>query len=110
MPALGLLFCLDYLKKKHNYIFIFIVPVFYSFFALLNQNFIVSRKIGKTNVVRLAGINAPEKYQFGGKKATNRLRGLIGGKTVTIVAVGTSYNRVVANVRSNRKSTNKRLR
>ena len=74
------------------------------------DTFIVSRKIGKTNVVRLAGINAPEKYQFGGKKATNRLRGLIGGKTVTIVPVGTSYNRVVANVRSSRKSINKRLR
>jgi len=39
-----------------------------------------------------------------------RLRGLIGGKTVTIVPVGTSYNRVVANVRSNRKGINKRLR
>src|SRR3989338_1177685 len=74
------------------------------------DTFIVGRKIGKTNVVRLAGINAPEKYQFGGKQATNRLRGLIGGKTVTIVPVGTIYNRVVANVRSNRKSINKRLR
>ena len=74
------------------------------------DTFIVNRKIGKTNVVRLAGIHAPEKHQFGSKKATNRLRGLIGGKTVTIVPVGTSYNRVVANVRSNRKSINKRLR
>ncbi len=51
------------------------------------DTFIVSRKIGNTNVVRLAGINTPEKYQFGGKKATNRLRELIGGKTVTIVPV-----------------------
>jgi endonuclease YncB( thermonuclease family) len=58
----------------------------------------------------LAGINAPEKYQFGGKKATNRLRGLIGGKTVTIIPVGRSYNRIVANVRSKRKSINKRLK
>jgi len=74
------------------------------------DTFIVNRKIGKTNVIRLAGINAPEKYQFGGKTATNRLRGLIGGKTVTIVPVGTSYHRIVANVRSNRKSINKRLR
>jgi len=74
------------------------------------DTFIVSRKIGKTNVVRLVGINAPEKYQFGGKKATNKLRGLIGGKTVTIVPVGKSYDRVVADVRSNRKSISKRLR
>ena len=74
------------------------------------DTFIVNRKIGKTNVVRLAGINAPEKYKFGGKKAINRLKGLIGGKTVTIVPVGTSYNKIVANVRNNRKSINKGLR
>lgn len=74
------------------------------------DTFIVSRKIGNTNIVRLAGINAPETYQFGGKKAANRLKGLIGGKTVTIVPVGTSYKRIVANVRGSRKSINKRLR
>lgn len=74
------------------------------------DTFVVSRKIGDTNRIRLAGVNAPEKYQFGGRKAANRLRGLIGGKTVTIVPVGRSYNRVVANVRSNRKSVNKKLK
>ena len=74
------------------------------------DTFIVSRKIGNTNRIRLAGVNAPEKYQFGGKTATNRLRGLIGGKTVTIVPVGRSYNRLVANVRNQRKSINKRLK
>jgi endonuclease YncB( thermonuclease family) len=73
------------------------------------DTFIVSRRIGNTNRIRLAGINAPEKYQFGGKQATNRLRGLIGGKTVTIIPVGRSYNRIVANVRSKRKSVNNRL-
>ncbi|MFH1637673.1 MAG: thermonuclease family protein, partial [Candidatus Woesearchaeota archaeon] len=60
------------------------------------DTFIVSRKIGNTNRVRLAGVNAPERYQPGGKKATDRLRRLIGGKTVTIVPVGKSYGRVVA--------------
>jgi len=74
------------------------------------DTFIVSRRIGNTNVIRLAGVNAPEKYQFGGRKATNRLKGLIGGKTVTIVPVGRSYNRLVANVRNKRKSVNKKLR
>jgi len=74
------------------------------------DTFIVSRKIGNTNRIRLAGINAPEKHQFGGKRATNRLRGLIGGKTVTIVPVGRSYNRIVADVRHKRKSLKKRLR
>ena len=74
------------------------------------DTFVVSRKIGNTNRIRLAGVRAPERYQFGGRKATNRLRGLIGGKTVTIVPVGRSYSRVVANVRSKRESINKILR
>lgn len=74
------------------------------------DTFMVSKKIGNTNRIRLAGINAPEKYQFGSRTATNRLRRLIGGKTVTIVPVKRSYNRLVANVRSNRKSVNRRLK
>lgn len=67
-------------------------------------------KINGTNRVRLAGINAPEKHQFGGQKATNRLRGLIGGKTVTITPKGRSYNRIIADVRINRKSVAKKLK
>jgi len=74
------------------------------------DTFIVSRRIGNTNRIRLAGVKAPARYQFGGRKATNRLRGLISGKTVTIVPVGRSYGRIVANVRSRRRSVNKRLR
>ena len=74
------------------------------------DTFVVNRKIGNTNFVRLAGVNAPEKYQFGGQQATNKLKGLIGGKPVTIVPVGSSYGRVVANVRLHGKSINKRLR
>ena len=74
------------------------------------DTFEVYRKIGNTNRVRLAGVKAPAKNQFGGRKATNRLRGLIGGKTVTINPVGISYNRVVAKVRHQRKSINTRLR
>lgn len=74
------------------------------------DTFIVGRKIRGTDRIRLAGVNAPEKYQFGGKKATERLRKLIGGKTVTIVPVGKSYGRVVTDVRNKRKSVNKGLR
>ena len=73
------------------------------------DTFIVNRKIGNTDIIRLAGVNAPEKYKSGGKKATNRLKGLIGGKTITIVPVGRSYGRVVANVRCKRKIVNKKL-
>ncbi|MBU2637893.1 MAG: thermonuclease family protein [Nanoarchaeota archaeon] len=74
------------------------------------DTFIVNKKIHGTDRIRLAGINQPERYQFGGKKATNILKGLIGGKRVTIIPVGRSYNRVVANVISNRKNITKRLK
>lgn len=74
------------------------------------DTFIVSRKIGNTNRIRLAGVNAPERGRFKSREATNKLRRLIVGKTVTIIPVGRSYNRVVAKVRSNRKSVNKRLK
>jgi len=70
--------------------------------VLDGDTFITKRKIGNTNRVRLAGYNAPEKNQFGGSKATNRLRSLIGGKTVTIQPVGRSYGRIVAKVRYKR--------
>jgi endonuclease YncB( thermonuclease family) len=70
----------------------------------------VNRRIGNTRYVRLANVNAPEKYQFGGRKATNVLRGLIGGQQVSITPVGKSYNRILAQVRKGRKSINKRMR
>jgi len=73
------------------------------------DTFVVNRRIGGTNLVRLAGVDAPERYQFGGRAATNKLRGMIGGKTVTVKPVGRSYGRVVANVRVNRRSVNRRL-
>jgi len=61
------------------------------------------RKINGTNYVRIAGKNAPEKYQFGGAQATAGLKRQIQGKTVTLQPVGRSYNRVVARVRCNRR-------
>ncbi len=74
------------------------------------DTFVVNRKIDGSNIVRLAGVDAPEKYQFGGRTATNRLKGLIGGQQVSIIPVGRSYGRVVADVRVNRRSVSKRLR
>jgi len=74
------------------------------------DTFTVSRKIGNTNIVRLAGINTPKKYQFAGKKAADRLKALIGGKTVTIMPVGNSYKQAFYNVNSNIKNINKRPR
>lgn len=74
------------------------------------DTFQTHRKVNGSNIVRLAGYNAPEKHHFGGKQATNRLRGLIGGKTVTVNPVGKSYGRTVANVYSSRKNISKRLK
>lgn len=70
---------------------------------------VVNRKIGDTNKIRLAGVSAPEKNRAGGRQATNMLRGMIGGKSITVVPKGRSYDRVVADVRHNRKSINKRM-
>ena len=60
------------------------------------------RKVNGSNYIRLAGVNAPEMHQFGGKEATARLKIQIQGKTVTLQPVGRSYSRVVARVRCNR--------
>lgn len=62
------------------------------------DTFEVYRKVGNTRRIRLAGVNAPELYQFGGLKAKARLKKLIEGRTVTIVPKARSYGRLVANV------------
>ena len=71
------------------------------------DTFVVNRKIGNTNKVRLANADAPELYQYGGRQAANVLRKLIANKKVTITPVARSYDRVVANVRVRRKSVNR---
>ena len=73
------------------------------------DTFVVNRKINGTNYVRLADVDAPEKYARGGKTATNTLKGMIAGRTITVNPVGRSYNRVVANVSYHRKSINRKL-
>jgi len=74
------------------------------------DTFEVFRKIRGSRFVRLAGVNAPEKYQKGGIIATNKLKRLVEGKTVTLVPKGRSYSRIVGDVRYKRKSINKRLK
>ena len=70
----------------------------------------LARKIQGTNKIRLANVDAPELGSRSGNKARNVLRGLVGGKQVTIKPVGRSYDRVVANVKLGHKSVNKRMR
>jgi micrococcal nuclease len=78
--------------------------------VLDGDTFQVARKIGGSNIVRLSGVDAPEKGSRGGSKATNVLRGMVGGKTVTIRPEGSSYGRVVGTVFSGGKSVNKKMR
>ena len=71
----------------------------------------VARKIGKTNIIRLSGYDAPERYQRGYQESKNMLRNMIGGKTVTIrPETRDCYNRIVATVIHNRKNINRRMR
>lgn len=63
------------------------------------DTFEVSRKIQGTDRIRMAELNAPETYQFGGERATEKLKRQIHGKTVTLQPVARSYGRIVAKVR-----------
>lgn len=60
-------------------------------------------KVNGTNHIRIANKNAPESHQFGGGRATAKLKRQIHGKTVTLQPVGRSYGRVVAKVRHKRR-------
>ena len=61
--------------------------------------------------VRLANVYAPERGTKGGAKATQNLRDLVGGKTVTIDTLARDrYGREIANVKVGNKSVNKAVR
>lgn len=74
------------------------------------DTFEVVRPIQGANRIRLAGVNAPDKHTPAGRKATNVLRGMIGGKKISITPVGRSYDRIVAEVTQDRRKINKRMR
>jgi len=78
--------------------------------VLDGDTFETYRKVNGTNKVRLANYNAPEKHQFGGQRATNRLRRFISGQTVTVTPRGRSYDRVVADVRIKRRKVTNLMR
>lgn len=69
------------------------------------------RGIGDSKFVRLSNVNAPEKHQYGGRRATNVLRGMVGGRTVTVKPEARdTYGRVVATLYSDRKNVNTRIK
>jgi len=67
------------------------------------DTFELHRNFQGSKFVRIAGKQAPELNQFGGRQARDKLKRQIQGKTVTLQPVGRSYNRVVAKVRHNRR-------
>ncbi len=73
------------------------------------DTFEVYRKVGGSKFIRLAGVNAPERNEKGGRQATLKLKRLVEGKTVTLVPKARSYNRIVGDVRHKRRSVNKRI-
>ena len=74
------------------------------------DTFEVYRKVRGSKFIRLAGVNAPERTQRGGRQATLRLKRLVEGKTVTLIPRARSYSRIVGDVRHKRRSVNKRLK
>lgn len=73
------------------------------------DTFKVQKPIKGKQYVRLANVNAPEKHQFGGERATRMLSDMIGGRRVTIKPVDVG-RRVIAEVVADRKSVNQRMR
>jgi endonuclease YncB( thermonuclease family) len=74
------------------------------------DTFVVGRKINGSNFVRLANVDAPELPGSSGQRAKSILANLIAEKKVSIIPVGRSYSRVVAHIRQNRFSINRKMR
>jgi micrococcal nuclease len=65
----------------------------------------------RKNPVRLANVNAPEKGSQGAGTATQALRDLIQGQTVSIETVARDkYGRSVANIKVGNRSVNTAMR
>ena len=47
LPAVGLKFCLDHVKKKCNNLSVFAIPIVFSLLALLKENFIIESTCGR---------------------------------------------------------------
>jgi len=56
--------------------------------------------------IRLARVHAPDEGELGHDAAKNRLSSLVLNKTITYKQIGTSYNRIVAEVWQDNKNIN----
>lgn len=75
------------------------VPASWRVVEVIDGDTIDVTRDGRTETVRLVGIDSPEQGECGHEKATRHLRNLIGGKQVTLVDAGTDnrdrYDRLV---------------
>ena len=67
------------------------------------DTFKIRNSVNRSQYVRIAGLNCPEKGQWGYSSAKQKLARNIQGKTVTIKPKARSYDRVVADVIYKRK-------
>ena len=68
-------------------------------------------RIKGSKFIRIANIDTPEKGRAGSAAATNALKELINGKTITINPVGKSYGRIVADkIKVGKISVEQRMR
>jgi len=75
------------------------------------DTFELYKSIQGSKRIRLANVNAPRRNTRSGKKATNILKGMIGGRTVTVRPVARDrYGRIVAKVFADRKGVNRRMK
>lgn len=72
------------------------------------DTFEIYRPVDGSRFIRLAGVNAPERYKKNGRIATSRLKKLIEGRTVTLIPKARSYNRVVGDIRQRRRKVNQK--
>ncbi len=67
------------------------------------DTFKIRNNIGRSQYIRIAGINCPEKGQYGYKSAKNNLAKMLQGNNVTIKPKAKSFGRIVADVIYERK-------
>ena len=66
------------------------------------DTFTVRNRVGGSQYIRVAGLNAPEKGERGYMSAKKKLS-KIKGKTITLAPKAKSYGRIVANVTYKRR-------
>jgi endonuclease YncB( thermonuclease family) len=68
------------------------------------DTFVINSPIRGSRFIRIAGIDAPEKWEFGYARAKRQLENEILNQFVNVCPVGRSYDRIVAKVKKKSRS------